>query len=123
MTETKTPGPWENWTPEQFRADPVAVVEYRKFLETDTGKKFLAVVRGHHPTNLLVSVATESPAVLRNAAAVEEQSQGSLLGRILGYSRLALALTEGLTKPIQNAPPRSKRGGREILPETAVTPQ
>lgn len=116
------PDPWQTMTPEQFRDDPVAVLEYRAFLATDTGKKFLAVIRGANPLLALVTPEAGSPAVIRSASALEAQGAESTLGKATGYQALATMLTDRLTKPKADSKPKSRRGGREIAPAPAPMP-
>lgn len=107
----KTPEQWEKWTPDQFRTDALAVKEMRSFLSSDTGKKLLATIRGYHPTSALIATEQSSPAIIRTAAKLEDESQGSLIGRVIGYDRLFDLLTGKLTVPLQPITPKSRRGG------------
>ena len=114
---------WGLLTVEQFCTDPVAVLEWRKFLATDTGQKLAAVVRGADPILALTSQESGSPAMIRGASRMEGEAAETLLGKAVGHKAVETLLFRRLTTSRTEAEPKSKRAGRrDIAPAPAVVP-
>jgi hypothetical protein len=89
-------------TEEQFRKDKVAVKELADFLDTETGRKFAAAMRGGDPMNLLASPENRMARNVRDLAIAEAANPHNLLGVCKGY-RLGCTLVDALATPLNAA--------------------
>lgn len=99
-----------------FCRDEHAVLEWRQFLQSATGKKLRRVLEQLDPVTALATEDATAPSLIRAAARLETESAEMLLGKATGY-RLALhALFRRLPVMLKAAPPASRRSGRRDIP-------
>ncbi|SKA84882.1 hypothetical protein SAMN02745166_01071 [Prosthecobacter debontii] len=123
MEESELPKSKRHLSAKDFCADTTAVRELVEFLETDTGRKLLAVLDGEHPLKQAARVKNLDPQESFREAMKEQQNPQGILGFHRGYEAVVGLLTQTLTLPISAPrPPASRKATSRMKPHKTDLP-
>lgn len=108
---------------DEFCADHAAVKAWREFIASPAGVKLRRVIAGLNPLARLATLDTLDPKLIRAVSSAETQSEGSLLGKSIGYQAIDNLLFQRLVKiakPQQK--PTGRKGNRSISPHQPSLP-